>query len=204
MVTAMDTGIGEVMQTLKDEGLTDNTLVLFQSDYGSDGPRKTFIYNIHGGNCAIRVGNYQIIQGDPNAFQAKRRQRSAHGAEQASSESSKDAKVYATSREPTEGDEDKAMKAFNSLTRVAKLQRLKRKGDWTMAGILKLLSRYGPEADPSETTDLIQERPAVSLFIYILLELYKAEEVEPVLAFPYVRDPRFQELNYTDNTWCEE
>ncbi|KAL8607060.1 hypothetical protein ACOMHN_005086 [Nucella lapillus] len=108
MVTAMDTGIGEVMQTLKDEGLTDNTLVLFQSD-------------------------------------AKRRRRSAHGAEQASSESSKDAKVYATSRKPTEGDEDKVMKAFNSLTGVAKLQRLKRKGDWTMAGILKLLSRYGPE-----------------------------------------------------------
>ncbi|KAL8607058.1 hypothetical protein ACOMHN_005084 [Nucella lapillus] len=145
MVTAMDTGINEVMQTLKDEGLTDNTLVLFQSDYGSDGPGKTFIYNIHGGNCAIRVGNYQIIQSDPNTFQAKRRRRSAHGAEQASSESSKDAKVYATSREPTEGDEDKVMKAFNSLTGVAKLQRLKRKGDWTMAGILKLLSRYGPE-----------------------------------------------------------
>nr|ADK13094.1 arylsulfatase [Dicathais orbita] len=292
-ITAMDTGIGKVVDALKQHNLLDNTLIVFQSDnggdthfsanngplrdrkttlyeggvkvpsmaygpglltntprtsddlfhisdwfttilsaagleagnvdgidqwnllrYGSKSPRQTFIYNIHGDNAAIRAGRYKLIEGNPKAFQARRRRRSVDVLDQ-------DLAVHGSAltrhkrdeefvdRRPYESDEDKVMKAFSSLTGLKKLEQIRPTGDWTMDSILSVLEKIRPDqvkvqadchkcqlynltADPSEKKDLVKEKPAVVLFMHTLLELYKAEEVEPVLAYPFKKDARFR------------
>ncbi|XP_076465600.1 arylsulfatase B-like [Babylonia areolata] len=301
MVTAMDEGIGEVMDTLREEGVLDNTIVVFQSDNGGDthfaasneplrerkttlyeggvrvpslvyspgllantprvsedlfhiadwfttllaaagvdagnvdgvnqwdmlrdgvkGPRDVFIYNIHGDNAAIRARKYKLIEGDPHAFQARRKKRSVGDLEQDTPSTRQ--KRQSSCRAPQEQDEVRILRAFNSLTGIANIAEDREGKEWTMDSILELLESYGPadvtavfdchdcelydlQADPSETQDLSQDLPAVVLYLHNLLELYKAEEVEPVLKFPYHEDPRFtasKESNITSNTWCED
>ena len=56
-ILEMDDAIGQIMQTLKEEGLEDNTLVYFTSDHGShidlgssggtNGPFKGTLYSLH-------------------------------------------------------------------------------------------------------------------------------------------------------------
>ncbi|KAK7096143.1 hypothetical protein V1264_005478 [Littorina saxatilis] len=158
----MDEGIGQVVQALKDKGMFDNTIIVFQSDNGGkegtggasndplrgekkmlyeggtrlpamiysknlisnpgrvyeglfhlvdwfptllsavgvkdsgrgmDGvdqwpvlktesgldPRKVFIYNINGGDGALRFGRYKLTEGNPGGFLGRRRKRSVDG-----------------------------------------------------------------------------------------------------------------------------
>ncbi|XP_070178590.1 arylsulfatase J-like [Littorina saxatilis] len=162
IVTSMDEGIGQVVQALKDKGMFDNTIIVFQSDNGGkegtggasndplrgekkmlyeggtrlpamiysknlisnpgrvyeglfhlvdwfptllsavgvkdsgrgmDGvdqwpvlktesgldPRKVFIYNINGGDGALRFGRYKLTEGNPGGFLGRRRKRSVDG-----------------------------------------------------------------------------------------------------------------------------
>ncbi|KAL8607064.1 hypothetical protein ACOMHN_005090 [Nucella lapillus] len=186
---------------------------------GAKGPRKSFIYNIHGHNAAIRVGQYKLIEGNAHAFQA-RRKRSADAMDMdqdlAIPLSRHRRATSSGERRPNESDKEKIKKALNDLPQM---ESLKMRGKASVNGILKALARvdakdvtvtfdchqcelYDIKKDPSEKTDIVKDYPAIVLFMHNLLTLYKAEEVEPVLAYPFHKDSRFQELNYTDNTWC--
>ena len=61
--------------------------------------------------------------------------------------------------------------------------------------------------DPSETTDLSKELPAVLELMYNIFLSLKKEEVPPVFETPMVRDPR-ADPTLQDNTifpgWCED
>ncbi|KAL8595795.1 hypothetical protein ACOMHN_012214 [Nucella lapillus] len=299
MVTSMDDGIGQIMKTLEDENVLDNTIVMFISDnggapqfagdntpfrgkktmlyeggvrvpafvyspsiltntprvsedifhivdwfstilqiagleagnvdsvsqwdmlrYGVAGPRRSFIYNIFEDNAAIRAGRYKLIEGDPELFEARRRKR--RSAEAHSSPHSR--QKESCPRRPEESDMQKVMKAFNGLVGLRDINDVRKQGGWTVDRIMNLLDSYGPrdsavllcdcfdcqlydlEADPGETTDLVKELPAVTLFLHDLLQLYKVEEVNSVLQFPYVQDPRYTATlphDSVDNTWCE-
>lgn len=56
MVACMDDGIGEVLATLSEHGLTEKTLVIFASDNGAD-PKSG------GSNGALREGKWSIYEG---------------------------------------------------------------------------------------------------------------------------------------------
>jgi len=56
MTDAMDTGVGEILQTLEDEGIDDNTIVLFFSDNGG-------MPVVGGRNTPLRGGKGQTFEG---------------------------------------------------------------------------------------------------------------------------------------------
>jgi len=297
MVTAMDEGIGKVVETLHEEGVLDNTIIVFQSDNGGDthfsasndplrerkttlyeggvrvpsmvyapgllkntprvshdlfhisdwfttllaaagvdagnvdganqwemlrdgvkGPRNTFIYNINGDDSAIRVGKYKLIEGDPYAFQARRKRDADANLLSLLSSDARDKR--SSDRRPAETDEEKEMKALHELPHVDTAALGDNPSMDSILGMLETFTSgditldidchgcelYDLQADPEETTDLVHSLPAVVLYMHDLLELYKAEEVESVLAYPYKQDPRSKisdETHEVSNTWCE-
>ncbi|KAL8607061.1 hypothetical protein ACOMHN_005087 [Nucella lapillus] len=165
------------------------------------------------------VGKYKLIEGNAHAFQA-RRKRSVDDIDMdqdlAMPLSRHRRATSSGERRPMESDEEKIQKALNDLPQMESLQM---PGEASVDGILKALAKvdakdvtvtfdchqcelYDLKKDPSEKTDIVKDYPAIVLFMHNLLTLYKAEEVEPVLAYPFHKDSRFQELNFTDNTWC--
>ncbi|KAL8607055.1 hypothetical protein ACOMHN_005081 [Nucella lapillus] len=132
---------------------------------------------------------------------------------------------YSTTSQSSGSDEDKIQEAFHSLVgdlgvlgTFLGLEKVR-----TLGKIVDVLESYGTgsldgvqcefgcrlydlEADPTESQNLAQNLPAVMLFLWKLLGLYKAEEVEPVLSNSYIEDPCFGPYSngsVVSITWCE-
>ncbi|MDX2460123.1 MAG: arylsulfatase [Gammaproteobacteria bacterium] len=60
MVTEMDRGIGQILATLDDEGLGENTLVIFMSDYGGAPPLGASNGELRGGKGSTWEGGIRV------------------------------------------------------------------------------------------------------------------------------------------------
>ena len=193
MIVALDRGVGRIMQALKDEGLDNDTLVIFTSDNGATGQ-----IGIEGLNAPYRGWKQTLFEGGvrvpmflrwPARFEAGTR------VMQTVSHLDLFATVAAAAKAPLPGREiidgvdltpyilgERTNSVHEALFWRSGGYRSVRSGKWKLQ--LQQLPRriwlYDLEADPAEKTNLAQQRPEVVDYLTTRIQLHDRQQAEPL------------------------
>lgn len=194
MIRGLDRGVGRVLQTLKDRGLEDDTIVIFTSDNGGagyigiDDVNKPFrgwkITNFEGG---IHVPYFlkwpaRIPAGGTFAAPVHHFDIYATAAEAAGAALGPDHQIDGVSLLDYTQGATPGQKPHDTLFWRAGDYRTVRHHDWKLA-VVPQIGRtwlFDLASDPGETTDLADQHPEVVAEIMTLLAQHDAEMVPPL------------------------
>lgn len=193
MIVALDRGVGRIMQALKDQGLDDNTLVIFTSDNGATGH-----IGIDGLNAPYRGWKLTFFEGGvrvpmflrwPARFEAgtKVTQTVSHLDLFATAASVAGATL--PGREIIDGVDltdyisgERINSVHEALFWRSGGYRSVRSGKWKLQ--LQQSPRriwlYDLEADPGERTNLAQQRPEVVDYLTARIQLHDQQQAQPL------------------------
>lgn len=197
MIRGLDRGVGRVLQALKDNGLDDNTIVIFTSDNGGAGYvgisdlNKPFrgwkITNFEGGihvpffiKWPAKIPAGQTFDAPVHHFDIYATAAAAAGVTVEHKIDGVSLLPYALL--PNAGGEDALAKPHETLFWRAGKYRTVRHHDWKLA-IDPMVGKtwlFDLASDPSETTNVADQNPGQVRDMLALLEQHNAEMVPPL------------------------